>query len=93
MNILQSGEKKRIPDRCGCGRKGKFRQLSEENIDFQEIIIEDEDIEKTIELKGKFKEIMFGMPIIVVGIVKTKEVAKESIKKMFYIAANNLIPK
>jgi len=43
LNVLQKrfGEKKE-PTRCGCGRKGKFAELSNEKIDSQRLVIEEE---------------------------------------------------
>ena len=48
INVLQPRfENKREPSRCGCGRKGKFKEIDSEKIDAQKIVIE-EDLE-TIE--------------------------------------------
>ncbi|NTV23102.1 MAG: minichromosome maintenance protein MCM [Nanoarchaeota archaeon] len=47
ITILQLDQKFREPDRCGCGRKGKFRTLSKELVDAQKIVLEEapEDLE------------------------------------------------
>jgi replicative DNA helicase Mcm len=47
MNILQVDSKFREPSRCGCGRKGKFKLLSKEMVDAQNIVLEEapEDLE------------------------------------------------
>ena len=48
MTILQIERKYREPSTCGCGRKGKFKELSKELIDAQGIVLE----EATDELEG-----------------------------------------
>ena len=47
MNVLQLDTKFHEPNKCGCGRKGKFRLISKEMIDAQKIVLEEapEDIE------------------------------------------------
>jgi replicative DNA helicase Mcm len=47
ITILQLDTKFKEPDRCGCGRKGKFRLLSKELVDAQKIVLEEapEDLE------------------------------------------------
>ena len=39
--VLQTDVKFREPDRCGCGRKGRFRMLSKELVDAQKIVLEE----------------------------------------------------
>ncbi len=48
MNVLQLDSKFKEPNRCGCGRKGKFRLLSKELVDAQGIVLE----EATKDLEG-----------------------------------------
>jgi len=48
MNVLQLDNKFKEPNRCGCGRKGKFRLLSKELVDAQGIVLE----EATRDLEG-----------------------------------------
>ncbi|TAL56037.1 MAG: minichromosome maintenance protein MCM, partial [Nanoarchaeota archaeon] len=38
QSILQLGESIREPSQCGCGRKGKFRVLSQELVDAQRMV-------------------------------------------------------
>lgn len=47
ITILQLDTKFKEPERCGCGRKGKFRLLSKELVDAQKIVLEEapEDLE------------------------------------------------
>ncbi len=47
ITILQLDSKFKEPERCGCGRKGKFRLLSKELVDAQKIVLEEapEDLE------------------------------------------------
>jgi replicative DNA helicase Mcm len=48
MNVLQLDSKFKEPNRCGCGRKGKFRLLNKELVDAQGIVLE----EATTDLEG-----------------------------------------
>jgi len=48
MNVLQLDNKFKEPNRCGCGRKGKFRLLAKELVDAQGIVLE----EATKDLEG-----------------------------------------
>ena len=48
ITVLQREKKFREPSRCGCGRKGKFKELSKELIDAQGIVLE----EASEELEG-----------------------------------------
>ncbi len=41
MNILQLEETFKEPQHCGCGRKGKFMQLSKELVDAQGLVLEE----------------------------------------------------
>ena len=41
MPVLQLDKKMNEPNRCGCGRKGKFRLLSKELVDAQGIVLEE----------------------------------------------------
>ncbi len=41
ISVLQLESKFREPNRCGCGRKGKFRLLSKELVDAQKIVLEE----------------------------------------------------
>lgn len=41
QNVLQRGPKFREPSRCGCGRKGRFRLLEKEKVDFIHFSCED----------------------------------------------------
>ena len=41
ITVLQHEKKFREPSRCGCGRKGKFKELSKELIDAQGIVLEE----------------------------------------------------
>src|SRR3989344_473269 len=41
ITVLQHEKKFREPTRCGCGRKGKFKELSKELIDAQGIVLEE----------------------------------------------------
>ncbi|MBI2136733.1 hypothetical protein HYU06_06705 [Candidatus Woesearchaeota archaeon] len=41
ISVLQLELKFREPSRCGCGRKGKFRELSKELIDAQRLVLEE----------------------------------------------------
>ncbi len=41
LNVLQITDKFVEPTRCGCGRKGRFRQISKELVDVQELSITD----------------------------------------------------
>lgn len=39
--VLQQDEKKTEPTRCGCGRKGKFRETQRDRVDFQRMQLEE----------------------------------------------------
>jgi replicative DNA helicase Mcm len=41
QNVLQLDSSFKEPSRCGCGRKGKFRELSKELVDAQGIVLEE----------------------------------------------------
>jgi len=41
LNVLQLDSNFQEPSRCGCGRKGKFKQISKELIDAQGIVLEE----------------------------------------------------
>lgn len=41
LNILQLDKKYKEPSKCGCGRKGKFKEISKELIDGQGIVLEE----------------------------------------------------
>ena len=41
IGILQEGKNFREPEKCGCGRKGKFRTLNQEMIDAQTLVLEE----------------------------------------------------
>lgn len=41
LNILQLDKKYKEPSRCGCGRKGKFKEISKELIDGQGLVLEE----------------------------------------------------
>lgn len=41
INVLQLGDAFKEPSKCGCGRKGKFRLLSTEMVDIQELVLID----------------------------------------------------
>ncbi len=41
LNVLQLDKKYREPSRCGCGRKGKFKEISKELVDGQGLILEE----------------------------------------------------
>ncbi len=41
LNVLQLDKKYKEPTRCGCGRKGKFREISKELVDGQGLILEE----------------------------------------------------
>ncbi|HIJ11711.1 TPA: minichromosome maintenance protein MCM, partial [Candidatus Woesearchaeota archaeon] len=41
LNVLQLDQKYKEPTRCGCGRKGKFRELSKELVDGQGLVLEE----------------------------------------------------
>lgn len=41
ITVLQLDAKFKEPSRCGCGRKGKFRELSRELVDAQKIVLEE----------------------------------------------------
>jgi len=41
ITVLQLDKKFREPSRCGCGRKGKFREVSKELVDAQKIVLEE----------------------------------------------------
>ncbi len=47
LKVLQLENKFKEPSRCGCGRKGKFKELSKELVDGQGIVLEEssEDLE------------------------------------------------
>jgi len=42
ISVLQTDKKFKEPMKCGCGRKGKFRELSKELIDAQGIVLEED---------------------------------------------------
>jgi replicative DNA helicase Mcm len=42
ITVLQLDSKFKEPSRCGCGRKGKFRELSRELVDAQKIVLEED---------------------------------------------------
>jgi len=48
LNVLQLDKKFKEPSRCGCGRKGKFKEISKELVDGQGLVLE----EATDELDG-----------------------------------------
>lgn len=41
LNVLQLDKKYKEPTRCGCGRKGKFKEIAKELVDGQGIILEE----------------------------------------------------
>ncbi len=41
LNVLQLDKKYKEPTRCGCGRKGKFKEISKELVDGQGLILEE----------------------------------------------------
>ncbi|MEK6900855.1 MAG: hypothetical protein AABX37_00770, partial [Nanoarchaeota archaeon] len=41
LNILQLDKKYKEPTRCGCGRKGKFKEISKELVDGQGLVLEE----------------------------------------------------
>jgi len=41
LNVLQLDSKYKEPTRCGCGRKGKFKEISKELVDGQGIVLEE----------------------------------------------------
>jgi len=41
LNVLQLDKKFREPSRCGCGRKGKFKEISKELVDGQGLVLEE----------------------------------------------------
>jgi len=49
LNVLQLDNKYKEPTRCGCGRKGKFREISKELVDGQGLVLEEaaEDLDGT----------------------------------------------
>ncbi len=53
LTVLQLESKYREPSRCGCGRKGKFKELTKELVDGQGIVLEEapEDLEGGVQPK------------------------------------------
>ena len=47
LTVLQLDQKYKEPTRCGCGRKGKFKEISKELVDGQGLVLEEaaEDLE------------------------------------------------
>jgi replicative DNA helicase Mcm len=41
LNVLQLDQKFKEPSRCGCGRKGKFKEISKELVDGQGMVLEE----------------------------------------------------
>src|SRR3989338_8975554 len=41
LNVLQLDKKYKEPTRCGCGRKGKFKEISKELVDVQGLVLEE----------------------------------------------------
>ncbi len=41
LNVLQLDKKFKEPSRCGCGRKGKFKEISKELVDGQGMVLEE----------------------------------------------------
>jgi len=41
LNVLQLDKKYKEPSRCGCGRKGKFKEISKELVDGQGLVLEE----------------------------------------------------
>ena len=41
LNVLQLDKKYKEPTRCGCGRKGKFKEISKELVDGQWLVLEE----------------------------------------------------
>jgi len=41
LNVLQVDKKYKEPTRCGCGRKGKFKEISKELVDGQGLVLEE----------------------------------------------------
>src|SRR3990167_4307274 len=41
LNVLQLDKKYKEPVRCGCGRKGKFKEISKELVDGQGLVLEE----------------------------------------------------
>ena len=41
LNVLQLDQKYKEPTRCGCGRKGKFKEISKELVDGQGLVLEE----------------------------------------------------
>jgi replicative DNA helicase Mcm len=85
ISVLQLDKKIRQPTSCGCGRKGKFRELSNEKIDVQKLELEElsENVKGTsqpqrlkVTLKGKLIDPRFepkfnpGAKVQIVGILK-----------------------
>lgn len=83
--VLQLDQKFREPSRCGCGRKGKFRLLSKQLVDAQNLVLEEspEDLEggeqpkrmnvilqKDLVSPMSDKKTNPGSKIVVTGVVK-----------------------
>ena len=41
LNVLQLDKKYKEPSRCGCGRKGKFKEISKQLVDGQGLVLEE----------------------------------------------------
>ncbi len=41
LNVIQLDKKYKEPSRCGCGRKGKFKEISKELVDGQGLVLEE----------------------------------------------------
>jgi replicative DNA helicase Mcm len=100
ITILQMDSKFREPEKCGCGRKGKFRLLNKTLIDAQRIVLEEipEQLDSgeqpkrmSIILKNDLvsplseKKTNPGSSILVVGILKEIErIDKQGAKSTLY---------
>jgi len=49
LNVFQLDKKYKEPSRCGCGRKGKFKEISKELVDGQGLVLEEspDDLESS----------------------------------------------
>lgn len=100
ITMLQMDSKFREPERCGCGRKGKFRLLSKTMIDAQRLVLEEipEQLESgqqpkriSVVLKNDLvsplteKKTNPGSSVLVVGILKEVErIDKQGAKSTLY---------
>ena len=104
LNVIQNKEKYKTPSKCGCGYKGKFRELDKQSFDLQKIKIDEDTNDIGFERKPQSKlvylrkdltrpeinkDVNLSQKIIIVGVLKEKAIDGSTEFKN-YVEANNI---